>query len=913
MTPRDIDNTRPLPDDPRLTRTAASPGPGSSAGSGAGDDDAPPRFGTGTLIAGRYRVVTLLGRGGMGEVYRAEDTVLSQHVALKFLPAALTRVPWFLEHLLSEVRTARRISHPNVVRIHDVGEHEGERFITMEYIDGEDLRRLLSRVGRFTEEKGVELTRQLCAGLAALHEGGLLHRDLKPANIMIDSRGILRLMDFGLATEIRMAALRGAAPPPGWPAGNSSVGTPAYMAPEQWTGGALTRQTDIYAVGLVMYEIFVGRRAFDADTIAELRDLHTLGTPPAPSASVPTLSPQVERAIELCLAKDPAERPRSAYAVAALLPGGDPLAAAVAEHRTPSPDSIAAAAVGERFSLPWAAGLAGLTLALLAAVLLLANRTLLVGLTPLPRSPAALMERARLFLADAGYKEEARDAAWGFDIDMDRMHWLEKGRLSAADWHRELRQGPAGLLFWFRHSQQRFVPLRPFPYIDQDDPPALVPGSLSVTLTPSGQLRRLIAPPPVEDPGNAAAEPPAGRQADWPRLMEAAEVDPASLEPAAPRWTPPVFSDERRAWTAHLADADHTAVRIEAASHAGRPTYFQVIFPWTPAAHVRPPTPIRIGLATGLAGEGWLIVAIHLTVIVLAVYNLWLGRGDRAGALRVGLLLAACVLLMVLPRFLERPALLASFSSFMHFVGRCLYALAVGALFYLAFEPFTRKIWPQSLVSWTRLIRGRVLCCTVARDILVGLPAGVACVLGAQASWMISCHMGLLPGPPPNPQGIVLATMATPVAGLTAIPFALMVGGYNGLMIFILLVVVRLIVRHAAGSAIVTAVLFTLIFGWGGGHPIPSLAATAVLSAIVVSIVLRFGLLSLLTAWIVYTLLLSFPLTLDWQSWLAPITLVPVAITVLLAAGTLAALFLAAQRERCALPRVQAAPAGAQA
>src|SRR5579862_1123696 len=157
------------------------------------------RFLPGRLVASRYRIIALLGRGGMGEVYRADDLTLGQAVAIKFLPEEATRDEGMRERFRNEVRIARRVSHPNVCRVYDVGEIEGQTFFTMEYIDGEDLASLLRRIGRLPQDKALEIARQLCAGLAAAHTKGVLHRDLKPGNIMLDGQGKLRITDFGLA------------------------------------------------------------------------------------------------------------------------------------------------------------------------------------------------------------------------------------------------------------------------------------------------------------------------------------------------------------------------------------------------------------------------------------------------------------------------------------------------------------------------------------------------------------------------------------------------------------------------------------------------------------------------------------------------------------------------------------------
>ena len=153
----------------------------------------------GQIVAGRYRIIALLGRGGMGDVYRADDLKLGQPVSLKFLPPPLAAKAGFVEQFHAEVRNARQVSHPNVCRVYDIGEVEGQAFISMEYVDGEDLAALLRRIGRLPKGKADDVARQLCAGLAAAHDKGVLHRDLKPSNVMLDGTGRVRITDFGLA------------------------------------------------------------------------------------------------------------------------------------------------------------------------------------------------------------------------------------------------------------------------------------------------------------------------------------------------------------------------------------------------------------------------------------------------------------------------------------------------------------------------------------------------------------------------------------------------------------------------------------------------------------------------------------------------------------------------------------------
>src|SRR6266700_3738333 len=279
-------------------------------------DDA--RFVPGMIVAERYRIVGLLGKGGMGEVYRADDLKLGQPVALKFLPEPLLSDGAALARFHREVRVARQVSHKNVCRVYDIGEVDDRHFLSMEFIKGEELSSLLRRIGRLPQDKAIQIARQICAGLAAAHDVGVLHRDLKPANIMIDGDGNARILDFGLAGLSEEL-----------PENELAAGTPAYMAPEQLQGKEQTVKTDIYSLGLVLYELFTSKKAFEAKTLAELIEMRRNNTAPTSLSSlVKDLDPLIERVVERCLQTDPALRPSSVLQVAAALPGGDPIAAA---------------------------------------------------------------------------------------------------------------------------------------------------------------------------------------------------------------------------------------------------------------------------------------------------------------------------------------------------------------------------------------------------------------------------------------------------------------------------------------------------------------------------------------------------------------------------------------------------------
>jgi serine/threonine protein kinase len=255
------------PENPRdgLGALTPPPAPRSATATGRGSDPESSALAPGYVLAGRYRMVTRLGRGGMGEVWRADDLVLNLPIALKFVdaPNAVDR-----ERILREVRLARQITHPAVCRVFDVGEAEGKLFYTLELIEGEDVGTLLRHAGRLPAERVLDIARQLFAGLAVAHARGVLHRDLKPANILIDDAGTVCITDFGIATARNEIGQR------------TLIGTAAYMAPEQFSsGGEVSEQTDVYALGLILYELVVGHPPFPDSTRPQ-------GAPPRPATIV---------------------------------------------------------------------------------------------------------------------------------------------------------------------------------------------------------------------------------------------------------------------------------------------------------------------------------------------------------------------------------------------------------------------------------------------------------------------------------------------------------------------------------------------------------------------------------------------------------------------------------------------------
>jgi serine/threonine-protein kinase len=724
----------------------------------------------GTRIADRYRIVSLLGRGGMGEVYRTDDLKLGQAVALKFLPKDLADDSRRLQAFHDEVRLARQISHPNVCRVHDIGEVEGRHFLSMEYIDGEDLRGLLRRIGRLPKDKGIEIARQLCAGLSAAHEKGVLHRDLKPANIMLDGRGQVRITDYGLARSIGEGDRS-----------REIAGTPAYMAPEQLSRGETSIQSDLYSLGLVLYEVFTGRRVHEFGSIAELTRAHEESSVTPPSSVAEDVDPALEQVILRCLEKDPRDRPRSARAVAAALPGGDPLAAALAAGETPSPGLVAAA--GEPGELSRA--VAGACLAVVAAglivVSLLAQRTMLVNRAPMEMPPDALEFRAREIIKRLGYVDPPAHSARGFEDAPADREAIKRADLPQGDSDRRdlLKSGPwPGLRFRYRQSPKPMV-VNAFwnahgdysrTKVDADLPPWDEPGMAGVRLDPRGKLRWFRAIPPERAAIDAAAF---GRTRNLPAARESAEPGAAgdlpwsawfreedlgfnltgrylrrlsdeSLWTAAWLRTPRDAYDRLAAWQGTWPDSA-APLHVEAAAYRGRPVYFAVFAP-SPAGEAGMPgsSPPRWDLPSAPFWFG-LDLAIFCGEMLLAWRNLRLGRGDRRGALR-------------LARYIFVLSMLSWLLQASHFVGplewmilligvaQALFASAFTWLHYIALEPIVRRAWPQTLISWSRLLNGRLRDARVGRDLVLGAVLGVLASLLMRLSRIIPAQFGLASG-----------------------------------------------------------------------------------------------------------------------------------------------------------------------
>jgi serine/threonine-protein kinase len=844
------------------------------------------RFLPGRLVASRYRIIALLGKGGMGEVYRADDLTLGQAVAMKFLPDEAGHDEGLIERFRNEVRMARRVSHPNVCRVYDVGDVDGQTFFTLEYIDGEDLGSLLRRIGRLPPDKALDIARHLCAGLAAAHAKGVLHRDLKPANIMLDGRGQVVITDFGLAgvaEDIRGPEVRS--------------GTPAYMSPEQLSGKEVSPRSDIYALGLVLYEVFTGKRAFAeklAEKLANAPKLVAAGfdrTPSRPSSVVKDLDPIVEKVILRCLEIEPSARPATALAVAAALPGGDPLAAALAAGETPSPQLVAAS--GETVGLRPRIAVACLlfVLAGLAVGVSLTIRYSGIEKMHLEQTPEVLAHRAREILAQSGYPEKPADSAFGFDYDTNFRDSVEKEQKTAADWDEIIAGRPTMLQFWYRQSPDllgatdyRDMLLIPG-VVGEEDPPTTLSGMVNLKLDAKGRLIYLQAIAPQKESANSAAN---SANPDWGALFTAAEVDVSKLQPAQPEWTSLGAADSRAAWTG-VWPGTNRPLRVEAAAWHGKPVFFAMIGAWNKPWRMIAPESAdekksRVGNIIGIL----MLISILAAGALLARRNYRHGRGDREGALR----LATALFVLELVLWLCRSHIVAGFQTF----GYLMLAIAAGLLWggtmwmlYLAIEPWIRRYWPQAIISWSRLVAGQARDAVVGRDILFGVAFGTLWLVIFEVAYIPLARIGAAP-PLPSSAYLVGGRHALG-QWVTQIPFSI----FGTLQFFFLLLGLKTLVEFLLKRVglkswrgdWIAAVLFVAIFlvtrSLQSTHLAVDVPVILLIYGILALIVLRFGLVALAVGAFTVDMLGNVPFTADFSVWYSNTTLLALLSVVALA------------------------------
>jgi serine/threonine-protein kinase len=804
------------------------------------------RFVPGEMLVDRYRIVGLLGKGGMGEVYRADDLKLGQPVALKFLPDHLLSDGAALARFHREVRVARQVSHKNVCRVYDIGEVDGRNFLSMEFIKGEELSSLLRRIGRLPEDKAIQLARQICAGLAAAHDAGVLHRDLKPANVMIDEYGNARILDFGLAglaEEFGEEEMR--------------AGTPAYMSPEQIEGRDQTARSDIYSLGLVLYELFTGRKAFEASTFGDLIKLRRSDTTPTtPTSIVKDLDPVIEKVIDRCIRKDPTQRPASALQVAAALPGGDPIAAALAAGETPSPEMVAAAPMEGGLQPAIATALLITFIGVLALGCWLTKYTAVYRMTSLALPPEALRVRARDVVRKMGYGIQPLDSEDGVVLKGDYLAYIREHDQSPDRWNRLRTDGPGAYRFWYRESPRYFDATETI----QVDRPALdVSGMTSLYLDMDGHLHWFIGVPPQrEPPGSESAKP------DWAVPFREAGLDLANFKEVASTSVPLHAYDTRAAWDG--ADPAHPELKthVEAAAFRGKPVYFETIYPWDqPMRQEQTPASGRDRALT------FILIAVYLIVLVgsvlIARKHLNMGRGDRRGATRLALVFLTLRLLYWL--FMEHHNGSADYEFGLFLIHLALAVFTSGFLWvlYVALEPFVRKRWPQRIISWSRLLAGGYRDPLVGRDILIGSVFGVGMILLGLLTSIGLRWVGRPPLLSYNPGSYDIGSHLFVGKFLSQMNAGIFIPFFS---LFLLLLFVMVLRRERLAFALLWLLLAIVNVLIGNVHAlmIPLAALSAFLA---VFVLYRFGLLAAASAFFFAHLWVFYPMTTELSAWYA--------------------------------------------
>jgi hypothetical protein len=822
-------------------------------------DDA--RFVPGTILAERYRIVGLLGRGGMGEVYRADDLKLGQPVALKFLPEHLLSDGAALARFHREVRVARQVSHRNVCRVYDIGEIDGRHFLSMEFIKGEELSSLLRRIGRLPEDKAIQLARQICAGLAAAHDAGVLHRDLKPSNIMIDEHGNARITDFGLAglaEEFHEDEL--------------AAGTPGYMSPEQLEGKEQTIRSDIYSLGLVLYELFTGRKAFEAATFGELIKLRRSDTAPTtPTSIVKDLDPLIEKVIDRCIQKDPAQRPASALQVAAALPGGDPIAAALAAGETPSPEMVAAAPMEGGLHPLVAVALLASFLGLLALGCWLTKYTAVYRLTPLDEPPEALRARARDMTKQLGYTDPPLDSADGIVLKDDYLKYIAAHDQSLARWNRLHTEGPGAYRFWYRQSPRY---LNTSDEIAVDRPALDVSGMTSTYLDMKGRLHWFIGVPPQREPPGEDHSLP-----DWSIPFRQAGLDFTKFRIVASTSVPLHAYDARMAWDGPDPEHPELQTHVEAAGFRGKLTYFETVYPWDQATRQE-----QTAESASDRVLTFILIAVYIVALVgsalLARRNLRLGRGDRRGASHVAFVYFTVRMLVWLFAEHHSGSPEGEFYLFLISLSKAVFTSGFLWVLYVAFEPFVRRRWPNWIISWSRLLTGDFRDPLVGRDILIGAVFGCGMLLTFFLRTLMPRWIGRPYDVALNPGSFFLGTRYFIIGFSTQLTAAL----YLAFIALFLLLVFTVVLRRqwlALGALLIlTSIISTLLGG-------PNLIGTpfSVLGALLLVIVLyRYGLLAAISALFVAHLMIFYPMTTELTAWYATNFTIALAICVALVA-----------------------------
>ena len=515
--------------------------------------------------------------------------------------------------------------------------------------------------------------------------------------------------------------------------------------------------------------------------------------------------------------------------------------------------------------------LAGIVVGLIL-IIALSAKTQLVRIVPLPKSPDVLAERARAITERLGYADPPLDSNFGFDYDAGALEHLIALDPTSLRWNQLSDQAPGVLYFWYREGPEYLIPLDSLARSPRyGDPPLVHPGMTGIQLDPKGRLLRFERVPPEKDETRGSWP-----DADWVSCFTEAGLDLASFKQVDPIRSPPSYADLRAAWEGDYPGAGKVPIRIEAAAFQGKPVYFRIFEPWTPAGSARPEPENR------WARISYLVFGIvaFLTLIggvLLALRNYRLGRGDRKGALRLALFVLSTDYLAWIFKAHHVPELSELGRAVIEFGEPLIFGCVVW-VFYLALEPYVRRLWPSLIVSWVRLLDGRFRDPLVGRDLSIGLLTGVGLMLLDQAFRLLPAYLGF--------------AVSRPDRGVTNLDFQLVslrgvrysLGNFIGsaavslivpMLLMVLLLILRIVLRRqwlAVGGLVVLSVVFGNPAD-SGANPYLYLIFNFLLTVAIMTILFRFGLLVIVTAYLVLFFLSVFPLTPDLSAWYAGNTL----------------------------------------
>jgi hypothetical protein len=555
------------------------------------------------------------------------------------------------------------------------------------------------------------------------------------------------------------------------------------------------------------------------------------------------MDPVVERLIRRGMERDPNARPASVAQLALALPGGDPLAAALAAGETPSPEMVAASGSKEGLRPAVAWGLLAFIIVGLLAIVAMSNGSMLHRRIPFENSPEILAERSRQFLKKAGYPEKLAYSAYGFMNNADLLSYIEKSDETANRW-KDL--DAKAILFWYRQSPRA---LGVFESVAWNTPPLQFSGEVLIMLDTEGRLVSFRAVPAKVQSFSGAAVAP-----DWTVFFAEAGLDPSQWKPVDPQWRPPSYADSRSAWQGSSPNRPSAPVRIEAAALQGKPISFEIIDPWTQAEQ-RGLTQQYSRGTFYLVGLGWLLVASTIAGgVFFARRNLRFGRGDRRSATRLAL---SVIGLSILAWVFQVPQVSLTNLFTLPYLAGLLW------IFYIAIEPFVARRWPQILVSWTRLLSGEWRDPLVARDALIGSAIAILMqCLDRFSRYLVPSWLGY-------------AELASPIAfsfdsvkgpRFFASDFlrAIVVGIFFAVLMICFLFIMRALLRNQKAAIAASLLFFALLDGFGNPW---SFAIRLVLAAIYIFVLMRFGLMAVALVTSTKFILEGFPTTLDVSAW----------------------------------------------